>query len=107
MGRFNLTVGATTVVPYVHGRQKSVKIRIFAQKIKIVKSLKIVVQRIQLLTIATTPQRRIIIIIMFVYYIYDINITRSLQKQHPQRRAELYTEGLMSAKLLSHTAHSG
>jgi len=49
MGRFNLTVGATTVVPYVHGRQKSVKIRIFAQKIKIVKSLKIVVQRIQII----------------------------------------------------------
>jgi len=27
--------------------------------------------------------------------------------QQPPRRAELYTEGLSTAKLLPHTAHSG
>jgi len=44
-------------------------------------------------------------LIMFVYLIDDIT-----RNQHPPHRAELtrylYTEGLSSAKLLPHTAHS-
>jgi len=46
----------------------------------------------------------IIIIIMLVYLIADI--PRNQQHEHPPRRAALYAEGLSTAKLLPHTAHS-